>query len=87
MFLSAEVMREYDQRFVYKKVFASKVDRGVMTNEGESRFSDRADGSRDGLVGKPRRPRLSSFTLGSPSKGKGGRHSPREDSNSGYYEL
>jgi len=35
MFLSAEVMREYDQRFVYKKVFASRVDRGVMTNQGE----------------------------------------------------
>jgi hypothetical protein len=35
MFLSAEVMREYDHRFVYRKVFASKVDRGVMTNEGE----------------------------------------------------
>jgi hypothetical protein len=34
MFLSAEVMREYDHRFVYRKVFASKVDRGVMTNEG-----------------------------------------------------
>jgi hypothetical protein len=57
MFLSAEVMREYDQRFVYKKVFASRVDRGVMTNEGESWFSDGADGSRDGLVGKPRRRR------------------------------
>lgn len=35
MFLSAEVMREYDQRFVYKMVFSSRVDRGVMTNEGE----------------------------------------------------
>jgi hypothetical protein len=35
MFLSAEVMKEYDQRFVYKKVFASRVDRGVMTNQGE----------------------------------------------------
>jgi hypothetical protein len=29
-------MREYDQRFVYRKVFASRVDRGTQTNEGES---------------------------------------------------
>ena len=36
LFLSAEVMREYDQRFVYRKVFASRVDRGTQTNEGES---------------------------------------------------
>lgn len=34
-FLSAEVMREYDQRFVYRKVFASRVDRGTQTNQGE----------------------------------------------------
>nr|KIR88990.1 hypothetical protein I308_01074 [Cryptococcus tetragattii IND107] len=33
MLLSAEVMREYDQRFVYKKIFSNKVDRGVSTNE------------------------------------------------------
>jgi len=33
--LSAEVMREYDQRFVYRRVFASRVDRGTQTNEGE----------------------------------------------------
>lgn len=38
MFLSAEVMREYDQRFVYKRVFASRVDRGTQTNEGECRL-------------------------------------------------
>ncbi|WVO14604.1 hypothetical protein L204_102240 [Cryptococcus depauperatus] len=35
MLLSAEVMREYDQRFVYKKVFAHMVDRGTSTNESE----------------------------------------------------
>ncbi|KAE8542015.1 hypothetical protein D1P53_002192 [Cryptococcus gattii VGV] len=35
MLLSAEVMREYDQRFVYKKIFSNKVDRGVSTNESE----------------------------------------------------
>ncbi|OCF57787.1 hypothetical protein L486_05252 [Kwoniella mangroviensis CBS 10435] len=35
MLLSAEVMREYDQRFVYKRVFANKVDKCVGTNEGE----------------------------------------------------
>ncbi|WRT68723.1 uncharacterized protein IL334_005703 [Kwoniella shivajii] len=35
MLLSAEVMREYDQRFVYKRVFANRVDRGVGTNESE----------------------------------------------------
>ncbi len=34
MVLSAEVMREYDRRFVYKRVFATRVDRGVGTNEG-----------------------------------------------------
>lgn len=55
MFLSAEVMREYDQRFVYKKVFSSRVDRGVMTNEGGSARSQltgvEADsGSRAGVV-------------------------------------
>jgi hypothetical protein len=36
MVLSAEVMREYDKRFVYKKVFGTRVDRGVGTSEGES---------------------------------------------------
>ncbi|ORY32118.1 hypothetical protein BCR39DRAFT_587111 [Naematelia encephala] len=36
MLLSAEVMREYDRRFVYKKVFSTKVDRGVGTHEAES---------------------------------------------------
>nr|XP_019045051.1 hypothetical protein I302_06967 [Kwoniella bestiolae CBS 10118]OCF23981.1 hypothetical protein I302_06967 [Kwoniella bestiolae CBS 10118] len=35
MLLSAEVMREYDQRFVYKRVFANRVDKGVGTNESE----------------------------------------------------
>lgn len=35
MILSAEVMREYDQRFVYKKVFGIRVDRAVQTNEGQ----------------------------------------------------
>jgi hypothetical protein len=34
MVLSAEVMREYDRRFVYKRVFGGRVDRGVGTNEG-----------------------------------------------------
>lgn len=34
MLLSAEVMREYDKRFVYKKLFAPKVDRMVQTEEG-----------------------------------------------------
>lgn len=33
MLLSAEVMREYDQRFVYKRVFAPMVDRGVGTSD------------------------------------------------------
>lgn len=41
MLLSAEVMREYDQRFVYKRVFAPMVDRGVGTSDGES-FRSRA---------------------------------------------
>lgn len=31
--LSAEVMREYDRRFVYKHVFASTRDRGVGTSD------------------------------------------------------
>lgn len=35
MVLSAEVMREYDRRFVYKKVFGGKVDRAVQTEQGE----------------------------------------------------
>ncbi|TXT15479.1 uncharacterized protein COLE_01672 [Cutaneotrichosporon oleaginosum] len=35
MLLSAEVMREYDQRFVYKRVFAPMVDRGVGTSDGK----------------------------------------------------
>jgi len=35
MVLSAEVMREYDRRFVYKRVFGSRVDRGIQTHEGE----------------------------------------------------
>lgn len=35
MILSAEVMREYDQRFVYKKVFGVRVDRGVQTSQGQ----------------------------------------------------
>ncbi|KAK4690053.1 hypothetical protein P7C73_g50, partial [Tremellales sp. Uapishka_1] len=35
MVLSAEVMREYDRRFVYKRVFGGKVDRGVGTHEAE----------------------------------------------------
>ena len=35
MVLSAEVMREYDRRFVYKRVFGSRVDRSVQTHEGE----------------------------------------------------
>ncbi|WWD19365.1 hypothetical protein CI109_103824 [Kwoniella shandongensis] len=35
MLLSAEVMREYDQRFVYKRVFSNRVDRGVGTHEAE----------------------------------------------------
>ncbi|KAL7422503.1 hypothetical protein Q5752_003151 [Cryptotrichosporon argae] len=35
MLLAAEVMREYDRRFVYKRVFASRVDRGVGTHEAE----------------------------------------------------
>lgn len=35
--LSAEVMREYDKRFVYKRVFASRVDRSVQTSQGERR--------------------------------------------------
>jgi (2Fe-2S) ferredoxin len=30
-------MREYDRRFVYKRVFASRVDRSVQTHEGELR--------------------------------------------------
>jgi len=31
--LSAEVMREYDSRFVYKRLFATMVDRGVGTSD------------------------------------------------------
>ncbi|RSH85699.1 hypothetical protein EHS25_003840 [Saitozyma podzolica] len=36
--LSAEVMREYDRRFVYKRVFASRVDRSVQTSQAEMVF-------------------------------------------------
>ncbi|CAD6580584.1 MAG: hypothetical protein TREMPRED_002781 [Tremellales sp. Tagirdzhanova-0007] len=36
MILSAEVMREYDRRFVYKRIFGARVDRGVGTHEAES---------------------------------------------------
>jgi hypothetical protein len=35
MLLSAEVMREYDRRFVYKRVFGARVDRSTQTEEGE----------------------------------------------------
>lgn len=35
MVLSAEVMREYDRRFVYKRIFGSRVDRSVQTEQGE----------------------------------------------------
>lgn len=35
-YLTAEVMREYDQRFVYPKVFAMTSDKGVMTHEGNA---------------------------------------------------
>lgn len=31
--LNAEVMREYDQRFVYKKLLAPTEDRGVGTSD------------------------------------------------------
>lgn len=31
--LNAEVMREYDQRFVYPKLFAPTEDRGVGTSD------------------------------------------------------
>jgi hypothetical protein len=34
MTLNAEVMREYDQGFVYKKLFATRMDKSVQTNEG-----------------------------------------------------
>jgi hypothetical protein len=34
MVLSAEVMREYDRRFVYRKIFSGKVDRAVQTEQG-----------------------------------------------------
>lgn len=33
--LAAEVMKEYDKKFVYKKIFGGKVDRGVQTSQGE----------------------------------------------------
>ncbi|KAK1921037.1 hypothetical protein DB88DRAFT_501993 [Papiliotrema laurentii] len=36
MVLSAEVMREYDRRFVYRKIFSGKVDRAVQTEQAES---------------------------------------------------
>lgn len=36
MVLSAEVMREYDRRFVYKRVFASRVDRACQTEQAET---------------------------------------------------
>lgn len=42
MVLSAEVMREYDRRFVYKRIFASRVDRAVQTHQGEYYASHRA---------------------------------------------
>lgn len=35
MTLNAEVMREYDQGFVYPKLFATRMDKSVQTNEGE----------------------------------------------------
>ena len=44
MILSAEVMREYDQRFVYKRVFAPKVDRGVGTSDREGILMDEVMG-------------------------------------------
>jgi hypothetical protein len=34
MTLNAEVMHEYDQGFVYKKLFATRMDKSVQTNEG-----------------------------------------------------
>jgi hypothetical protein len=34
MTLNAEVMREYDQGFVYPKLFATRMDKSVQTNEG-----------------------------------------------------
>ena len=40
MVLSAEVMKEYDRRFVYKRIFGAKVDRGVQTHEGEYRITE-----------------------------------------------
>lgn len=36
LLLSAEVMREYDRRFVYRRIFGGRVDRGVQTNQGGS---------------------------------------------------
>lgn len=42
MVLSAEVMREYDRRFVYKRIFGARVDRSVQTEQGQlvcNRFS------------------------------------------------
>ena len=35
MILAAEVMKEYDRKFVYKRIFGGKVDRGVQTSQGE----------------------------------------------------
>jgi hypothetical protein len=33
--LAAEVMKEYDKKFVYRKIFGGKVDRAVQTSQGE----------------------------------------------------
>jgi hypothetical protein len=55
--LAAEVMKEYDKKFVYKKIVGGKVDRGVQTSQGEF-FHHRSRcepelicGSRDDLLG------------------------------------
>ncbi len=35
MLLQREVMKEYDETFVYKKLFSTRLDKSVQTNEGE----------------------------------------------------
>ncbi len=37
MLLQREVMREYDETFVYKKIYSTRMDKSVQTNEGETR--------------------------------------------------
>jgi hypothetical protein len=38
MILQREVMKEYDETFVYKKLYSTRMDKSVQTSEGGSSF-------------------------------------------------